>query len=66
MKVYNNIKKQNMNKDNHFWDGVAIGFTISTIICSILSLYIISKTNSVHKQELDYIIEKHQTWKHTM
>ena len=61
MKMYNNIKKQNMNKENNYWKGILVGFAVSTIVWCALWAFVIGKIDNVHKQELDYIIEKHQT-----
>ena len=50
-----------MNKENDYWTGIMVGFAISTIVSCLLWSFVVGKIDRVHKQELDYIIEKHQT-----
>ena len=50
-----------MNKENDFYKGIMIGFAVSTIVWCLLWVFVVGKIDRVHKQELDYIIEKHQT-----
>ena len=50
-----------MNKENDYWKGILVGFAVSTIVWCTLWAFVIGKIDKVHKQELDYIIEKHQT-----
>jgi hypothetical protein len=52
-----------MNKINDYCKGILLGFSVSTIIWCILWIFVIEKINKVHKQELDYIIEKHIIFK---
>ena len=49
-----------MNKEYNYWKGIVVGFAVSTIVWCTLWAFVIGKTYKVHKQELDYIIEKHQ------
>jgi|GEM_PF-3374259 len=49
-----------MNKEYNYWKGIVVGFAVSTIVWCTLWTFVIGKTYKVHKQELDYIIEKHQ------
>ena len=44
-----------------YWKGIMVGFAISTIVWCLLWSFFVGKIDRVHKQELDYIIEKHQT-----
>ena len=55
-----------MNKENDYYKGIRnggimIGLAVGIIICSLLWMLLIGKINRIHKQEIDYIIEKHQT-----
>jgi len=51
----------NINKENSYWKGILVGFALGTIVWSILWAFVIGKIERVHKQELDYVIEKHTT-----
>jgi len=50
-----------MNKKNDYWKGILVRFAVSIIVWCALWAFVIGKIDNVHKQELDYIIEKHQT-----
>jgi hypothetical protein len=58
---YRYVKFTVMNKENDYWKGIMVGFAISTIVWCLLWSFVVGKIDRVHKQELDYIIEKHQT-----
>jgi hypothetical protein len=47
-----------MDKKNNYYKGLLIGFAAGTIIWCALWSYVIGKIDRVHKQEVDYIIEK--------
>lgn len=49
-----------MNKENEFYKGIMVGFAVGTIVWCLLWSSIAGRIDRVHKQELDYIIEKHQ------
>lgn len=55
------VKFTVMNKENDFYKGIMVGFAVSTIGWCLLWAFVVGKIDRVHKQELDYIIEKHQT-----
>lgn len=49
-----------MSKENDFYKGIMVGFVASTIIWCLLWALVVGRIDRVHKQELDFIIEKHQ------
>lgn len=48
-----------MNKENDYWKGILIGFSVTTIIWCTLWAFVIGRITEVHKQEIEYIIEIH-------
>ena len=44
-----------------YYKGIMAGLVIGTIVWCTLWIVVIEKMKEVHKQELNYIIEKHQT-----
>lgn len=50
-----------MNKEKDYINGIMIGFMVGTILWCLLWAFVVGKIDRVHKQELDYIIKKHQT-----
>lgn len=43
----------------NYYNGIGVGLLIGTIIWFVFWLLVIDRIEKVHKQELDYIIEKH-------
>lgn len=50
-----------MNNKKNYWKGIMVGFAIGTIVWCALWVFVIDKIDRVHKQEIDYVIEKHHT-----
>ena len=48
-----------MNKENEYWNGLFVGVIVSSIFwCTAWSI-LVAKIDKVHKQDIDYYIEKH-------
>jgi serine-rich repeat adhesion-like glycoprotein len=49
---------QNQIDENNYLKGILVGFAVSTIVWCFLWSFVIGKIDKVHKQELNYVIEK--------
>jgi hypothetical protein len=47
--------------EHNYWMGILVGFLVATIVWCVLWVFVLVEIDKLHKKEIDYIIEIHQS-----